>query len=208
MPKSKNTGFTLVEILTVIVLAGILVIAAVISARAYRAKARDSLQKADLERVKTALYEYNFDTNCFPKEIPSCNEAFTFGNVTYLQLTPCKSDGTEFGYEVPNGGCPSSFKLLTNLEVTDDPSIKKVGCGSGCGDNCNYNYGLSSTNTRVEKGCVQYFVCSPGGVCEQFEDPRKSKCPVVFENDSTCGGVDCNDRQYRCGNSSGKIIPD
>lgn len=208
MPKSSNAGFTLIELLTVIVLAGILIIATVITGRSYSAKARDALQKENLERVKTALYEYNFDTGCFPQEIPSCGEPFTFANATYLQVMPCKNDGTEFAYQVPETSCPSAFKLLTNLEVIDDPSIARVGCGSGCGDDCNYNYGLSSTNTRIESGCVKYFVCSPGGVCEQFEDPAKSQCPVIFENDSACGGVDCDDRQYRCENSSGKLVPD
>lgn len=204
----KAAGFTLIELLTIIALAGILIVSIFAGSRSFQARARDASQKDDLERIKTSLYEYNFDSGCFPTELPSCGEAFGYSDVTYLANMPCKRDGAPYAYEVPESSCPSSFKLLTNLEVTTDTSIDQVGCRFGCGDECNYNYGLASTNVRIEEGCVLYFVCAPGGACEDFEDPERSKCPVVFENDPQCGGVDCNDKDYRCQNSSGKLVPD
>lgn len=206
MPRKK--GFTLLEILIVIALAGIIIVTAISGYKIIKAKAKDATQKDDIERIKTALYEYNFDSGCFPKELPACGESFGYNNVNYLENLACRPNGSNYAYEVPNGDCPNWFKVLTDLEVEDDPSISTSGCSYGCGDDCNYNYGVSSTNIRVEKDCVKYFACAPGSACEEFEDPWQSQCPVTFINDDTCGGVDCSSKDNRCKNSSGKKVPD
>lgn len=126
-----------------------------------------------------------------------------------LAENPCKPDGSSYHYETQDHtNCPSWFKLLTSLEVTLDPNIAEVGCQFGCQETCEYNYGVSSTNIRLGRECVHYFACSPGGECTKFADLGKSKCPEVFYNDSSCGGIDCGLKDNRCKNASGKQIPE
>lgn len=211
LPVTHPRAFTLIELLITITLLGLMVFSVIGGGARYRTLAQDSRRKADLERLKTALYDYYFDVGCFPETIPSCGQPLAgSGDQAYLGTIPCdpkKND--DYRYEV--GGeesCRSWFKVLTNLNNAKDPSIDEVHCRTGCGESCDYNYGLSSTNTTVQSGCVKYFVCSPGGACEDYEDPAKSKCPVVFENDPVCGGVDCGDSDNRCKNASGKKVPD
>lgn len=205
----KNQAFTLIEILTTITLAALLMIGAVVTARSYFAKARDSTQKDDIQRIRTALYEYHFNNSCFPKELPSCGEPFTNNEAIYLANIPCRPDGSDYYYEVQqNTDRPSSFKLLTNLETETDSNIAEVGCQFGCGESCDYNYGVSSTNIRLGRECISYFACSPGGACTEFEDPEKSQCPEVFYNDPQYAGIDCELKENRCKNSSGKLIPE
>jgi hypothetical protein len=95
------------------------------------------------------------------------------------------------------------------LENTQDPDIDKVGCRNyGCGPECQYNYGLASTNIMVNMGCTPYYACAPGGECADFEDPLISGCPEIFPEDPDCGGVNCNKKEYRCHDSRGKKVPE
>lgn len=204
----KDRGFTLIELLVIIVIIGVLTFATIIGTTTARARARDAEKKDDLESIKIALYEYNFDTGCFPAELPSCGEPLSKDNVNYLANTPCQIDGSSYVYETSGGDCPSWFKVMTNLEIETDTSIDKVGCRWGCGDLCDHNYGLSSTNISIDEGCVDYYVCSPSGNCEVFEDPGRSRCPVVFPMDATCNADACSNPANKCHDASGKSIPD
>ena len=97
-------------------------------------KARDGRRKADLEGIKTALYDYFFDTNCFPKSLPGCGEVFGVGNSAYLNSVPCDPlNKTSYAYQFEDSDCPHWFKVLTNLENERDSGIDKVGCRQGCG---------------------------------------------------------------------------
>jgi len=92
------------------------------------------------------------------------------------------------------------------LENLQDGGIDKVGCQNGCGPECQYNYGLSSSNILVNEGCVVTYSCSPGGRCIEYEDPAISECPQIFINDSSCQNA-CSDRANRCHDERGKKIP-
>jgi len=168
------------------------------------AKARDSRRKTDLDRIKIALYDYYFDVGCFPSEIPDCGQVFNLDGQEYMPSFPCDLLGERYVYVSEDSDCPSWFRIYTNLENSDDGSIKAVGCQKGCGPECEYNYGVVSTNTKQNEDCVTYYACAPGGYCQSYIDPAGSECPKVFENDEMCGGVDCNDKKYRCHDASGK----
>lgn len=51
------------------------------------------------------------------------------------------------------------------------------------------------------------YVCAPGGgqngSCEEFDDPDRSLCPVVYIDDPTCQNK-CGSKDNRCKNASGK----
>lgn len=170
------------------------------------AKTRDARRKSDLDRIKIALYDYYFDNDCFPTDLPDCDQGFGFEGQYYLPRFPCDMLGNIYTYETDESDCPSWFKVLTNLEISDDESIVASGCGRGCGSECQFNYGVASTNTKLNDGCVTYYACSPNGECTSFYDPQKSQCPRVFENDEVCGGIDCSkDKNVKCHDMSGKF---
>lgn len=200
---------SLVEILVTIVVLMALALVSYFAIGNKIAKARDAKRKSDLDRVKIAMYDYHFDMGCFPTEIPECGQAFGFESQPYMPSFPCGMLGDAFVYVAEESECPSWFRLFTNLEVDTDASIESVGCSWGCGpDDCGYNYGVASTNTKLNVGCVTYYACIPGGgksgACESFFDPESSRCPFVFENDDTCGGIDCSDSDNKCHDESGK----
>lgn len=84
-----SKGITLVEVLVVIIILGTLTFSSFIVIPAQLKKARDGKRKADLERIKVALYDYYFDKNCFPKTLPGCGQSFSFGGFSYLNDFPC-----------------------------------------------------------------------------------------------------------------------
>ena len=205
-------GLTLIELLVVIVLIGLLTSASYLVGKNYLKKAKDAKRKMDLERIKTTLYDYYFDQNCFPKNLPDCGQNFN-GSMVYLGNFPCDPLlKTTYGYQVQDKECSQWFKILTNLENTRDPDIRKVGCQAGCGPECQYNYGLSSTNIKINQGCIVYYACGPSGECGAFDNPWCSRCPEVFENDPTCGGgCDCEGPKKKincCHDERGKHVPE
>ncbi len=146
----------MVELLIVITVLGLLTTFTTIIAPVQIAKSRDARRKADLERIKIALYDYYFDADCFPKNLPDCNKNFASGSMVYLNNFPCDPSGNNYAYQREDKECSQWFKILTDLENTKDLGIVKVGCQFGCGlPECNYNYGLASTNIRVNEGCPE-----------------------------------------------------
>ncbi len=209
MKKLKTSrGLSLLEILIAIVILGFLVLASMVVISPQLVKGRDAKRKADLEKIKTALYDYFFDQGCFPKIIPECGQPFGEGRgVPYLEFFPCDSKGIPYGYQVEKGDCPQAFKILANLENLKDFGIAKVGCHFGCGLECDYNYGLASSNINVYEDCIIYYACTPSKQCVAYEDPVASQCPKTFENDPACNN-ECNDKKVRCHDERGKQIPE
>lgn len=209
----RKKGFTLIELLVVFGLLAALTIAAFIIVPAQLKKARDARRKADLDRIKTALYDYYFDHDCFPKQtdFPECGEDFGANGEVYLKDFPCDPSGAPYIY-ISKGGYSQWFRIFTNLEITTDPIIDKIHCRQGCGpsrNTCFYNYGVASTNTQIYRNCSFAYVCSPGGICQGFEDPWRSGCPMIFSDYESCvnSGL-CSDDANRCKNDSGKQVPE
>lgn len=205
--KKNPRGFTLFELLIIITLLGVLAFFVSIIVPNQIKKARDARRKADLEKIKIVLYDYFFDNDCFPKALPNCQEDLKSDDKVYLNNFSCDPKGVNYAYQVEGASCSQWFKILTNLENLQDSGIDKVGCRSGCGPGCKYNYGLSSTNIRLNDGCIAYYACTPSGSCVEFEDPVASRCPRVFENDSTCQNT-CSEKGNRCHDERGKKVPE
>jgi len=160
-----------------------------------------------LQEIKIALYDYYFDANCFPETLPNCGENFASNGTIHLANFPCDPNNNRYGYQVAEENCNQWFKILANLENDRDSAIDKTGCRNGCGPECEYNYGLASTNILVNKDCVTYYACAPNGTCTEFEDPFISQCPRVFENDPGCANS-CEEKENRCHDERGKKIPE
>lgn len=213
----SKKGFTIFELLVVMGVVGVLILFVALLAPAQIKKARDAHRKADFQRIKIALYDYYFDYDCFPEELPECGENFGGDGEGYLNNFPCDLDGEPYVYAITKKGggkCSQWFRLFTNLENTTDPIIDKIHCRQGCGpskNKCDYNYGVASTNTQIYQNCSGAFVCAPGGgvegSCERYEDPWLSECPATYGDDSTCDNQ-CNNPPHRCQNASGKQTPE
>lgn len=209
---AKTRGISLFEILIIIAILASLTTLSFLSVPAQLARARDAKRKSDLLKIRTALITYHTVKDSFPQNLPECNHPFSLGSSQLLSSFPCdpKTKAPYFYQKATDW-----FKLYTSLENTQDPIIETIGCDYGCGPEpeCQYNYGTSSTNTFIDR-CIPpeiIYACSPGGGaeghCDQYDDPEKSECPLIFINDPTCEDQ-CSDPANRCKNASGKHIPE
>ena len=221
MTKKINRAFTLVEILAILSIMGILLIFSFLAIPKQIIKARDAVRKNHIRRVASALEEYQEDNNCYPISLPLCTNSLKSGDLILINELPC-DPSTDFSYVyvAESGECPSWFQLYGILENKNDPIIEKVDCQNGCGPDCQFNFGIASTNQVLDPFCgelgedddpeppetVDQYVCAPSGECEVFADPEISGCPDIYPNDPTCQDK-CEDRIYRCHDSRGKSIP-
>jgi len=225
MPNKYKKAFTLVEIITVLAVISLLLISAVVAAPKQLVKARDSIRKNNIRRIVSAIEEVYQDTNCYPNSIPLCTNPIIQGDLTVLDKIPCDpKTKNSYVYVPENSTCPKWFQLYGILENTNDSIIDKVGCREGCGPQCQFNFGIASTNQVLDPFCsessptpgpsstpdtetktetVNQYVCSPGGACEIYANPEISGCPDIYVNDPTCQNK-CQEKIYRCHDAKGK----
>lgn len=212
-------SFTLIEVLIIIVILGVLSLLLGLTTVEQLKKARDARRKVDLAIVARSLEQYFDSTTCFPAKLPACGKTLDSSMNTFITNFPCDplSRG-QYRYVSDGSDCSASFQLYTKLERSSDPAIILAGCQYGCGPDCEYNYGVSSTNKPLEY-CIPtatptptpiQYVCAPGGgqtgSCEAFEVPSLSECPEVYPDDPTCQN-ECRTPANRCKNSKGKYKP-
>lgn len=130
----KESGFTLLELLIVIVIIGILAVLIVPNLTSGPARARDSQRKSDMRNVKTALETYFNDNNQYPGGTGSAGYAGLSTTLvsTYIKVLPVDpKGGTQaapiYSYTAspascaPGGTACTSYVLSTTLENTKDP---------------------------------------------------------------------------------------
>lgn len=218
----RFSGFTLVEILVIVALLGMLSISSVIYLPAQLAKARDARRKGDVNLIGKYIEEYNTDKGCYPVSVPTCINTFSLGDKVYIPSLPCDPSGNSYVYVSEISSCPSWFQLYGDLEYQKDDIIDRLGCRNGCGPKCQFNYGTSSPNVKLNPFCqdqktpsssaspqptseptkLQY-ACTPGGVCTAFMHPELSGCPDIYLNDATCQNQ-CVNPKNRCHDERGK----
>lgn len=154
----KKCGFTLVELLIVIVLLGFLSITGLSLFQGSQKRGRDSRRKTDLSQVAKALEMYandygypaaDFSTGGNIMGCSSTGTACTWGGVwsrsvgnsttVYMQKLPKDPGGGTYCYkQVPKG-----YMLYATLDRTEDPDYN---AGLTCGDASTYTYVLLSSN--------------------------------------------------------------
>lgn len=116
-------GFTLVELLIALTIVAILAAAAILYMRGQLFKANDARRKADLEKIRVAVEEYEKDHNCYPPpELMTCNPGT--GLKPYLDKIPCDPvTGNSYVYEYDTAKtCSDWFRLFANFQnFTDLP---------------------------------------------------------------------------------------
>lgn len=113
-------GFTLLELLIVIVIIGVLAILIVPNLISGPARARDSQRKADLRAIKTALESYYNDQNSYPVTL----DVLTQGAAPYIKTLPTDPKTKAAYVYTTTGNPPSSYVLKATLENSGDKDIK------------------------------------------------------------------------------------
>lgn len=171
---SLSKGFTLMELLIVIVILGILTTIVASSFRSSQEKARDSRRKSDIEALAKAIEVYYNDHNRYPGstngsiDVPDCGASGAnpcdFGgefkddnDTVYMTKIPTESSSARNYYYYSDGQF-QSFAIYTRLENELDKDIPKnasdgnqyydgTNCGAGF---AGCNYAVSSTNVAPE----------------------------------------------------------
>jgi general secretion pathway protein G len=126
----KQSGFTLLELLIVIVIIGILALIIVPGLASGPKRARDAQRKSDLRAVKNALETYFNDNNSYPSASTTAVTPATDATISgalvpnYMKVIPDDPKGGSAHYNytcttVTSGTC-TAFKLDADLENTSD----------------------------------------------------------------------------------------
>lgn len=170
----QKNGFTMIELLVVIVILGILSMIGLGSFSSSQMKARDSKRKTDLRAISDALELYYNDYRSYPTSnagfIVGCrsmsgNDVCVAGQIwknsengtTYMVKIPEDPNGGTYYYITSDG---TYYQLYAHLENPKDRDIPLNGSGeqtyylnpekdSGSCVTGACNYGRSSTNTDL-----------------------------------------------------------
>jgi general secretion pathway protein G len=133
---NKQAGFTLLEMLIVVVIMGILATVLLTNMSSARQRARDAARKSDMRMIKTALRLYYNDYQKYPDgssgNIMGCGSggtsactwgvsAFTAGTTQYMAVLPkdpLDKNLNKYTYQLAGGG--DTFILQTYLENASD----------------------------------------------------------------------------------------
>lgn len=159
-----NKGFTLMELMIVMVILSILVVIATGTYTTSTKRGRDNRRKNDLRNITTALESYYSDKGAYPSsnaagEIVGCgtldSQACSWGgqfkdmnNTLYMVLMPTEPKSSQKYFYVSTG---TTYALYAKLENIRDAGsgIKQEGY---TGTNCSVTgtalctYGIASTN--------------------------------------------------------------
>lgn len=140
--RKNQSGFTIVELLIVIVIIGILAALVFVQFNNSQAKARDAERKADLRQLSGKLAEYNAEKGTYPA-----------GGVSGLCGTPGKLGGT------PEKTCADPMNTGSHVYTyTPSPS----GCDETTTQCTSYelNVALEKSNVAAENAANGYKVTS------------------------------------------------
>lgn len=146
----KRFGFVLLELLIVIGIMTLIFPVGFSSVTLQLQRARDLRRKSDLQNIKIAMEQYYSTVDAFPSEAPSCGKPFVYKSEMFMSEFPCDPlTRLPYLYLTDSLSNYQWYKVYTYLERNDDIIIKQIGCQDGCGPECAYNYGVTSSNISI-----------------------------------------------------------
>lgn len=116
----------------------------------YFAQARDYHRKKDLKDLEVVMEYYYDAASAYPASIPSCGKPLLYNDRVILDSFPCDPETNQpYMYLTDSLTNYQWYKIYTNLERKADLSIGLIGCSTGCGPECSYNFGVASSNISV-----------------------------------------------------------
>lgn len=147
--KHKQPGFTIVELLIVIVVIGILAAITIVAYNGVQARGRDSVRKADLVSINRAIKLFYADNGNYPMTSGWCTQishpsyaaAFKAEVAPYISKIPYDPlySATNQDYFYKNID-DQSYELYAELEQSDENSYASGGCISIGGISNLYDY--------------------------------------------------------------------
>jgi Tfp pilus assembly protein PilE len=203
--KTKQMGVTMIEMIIIVAIIALLSVLFLFVYQKQLAKARDAQRKDDLERLKVAFEDYYNDNGCYPppEVMMDCNQDSL---APYINEIPCDPKTGEF-YKFFSlyGNTCRGYKILTNLEIEDDPGIERIGCDFdlGCGweGHPEYNYGIVMGDGMLSDNWQLGGSPSEGG----FQVDRYY-CVPGCDNPTGCFGPE--DYVYYCNSLSYEVALD
>jgi general secretion pathway protein G len=107
--QNKAAGFTLIEILLVVVIIGMLATIAAINVPKFLGQGREGKAKADVSSISTALHLYNMNEGKYPASLSALQE----GNDPYMQSIPKDPWGKDYNYTVGSSRKGLRFEIYS-----------------------------------------------------------------------------------------------
>jgi general secretion pathway protein G len=105
----REGGFTLIEILLVVVIIGMLATIAAINVPKYLGQGREGKAKADVSAITTALHAYNMIEGKYPTSL----SALTEGNDPFLQTLPKDPWGRDYQFSASSSRKGLRFEVYS-----------------------------------------------------------------------------------------------
>lgn len=167
----NKKGFTLIELMIVMILLGVLATIGITSFISSQIKGRDATRKGDLRAIASALEMYYTDKGLYPvgsagsitgcyavsgtttgicgKDYPLFKDSITSGAI-WMAKFPVDPVSSQKYYYVSTG---TQYQIYAHLENSQDPQCLQANCINptvllcgGSGVFC--NYGVASANTQ------------------------------------------------------------
>lgn len=200
----SRSAFTFIELIVVMTVVALLAVVGIglLNPMKQIQKSHDSKRKGELATLFKTFEDFYNDKNRFPLAFDVCFDAASsprtdlYGKTAcfcqicgrsptspnlspYLPRFPCdpQSPQKEYLYDYDcSTASPNWFRIYTKLSLADDPDIKRVGCGAGCGPSPDfaYNY-LVSSNAKPEailcSDYVRLYQKDGQGLCNICKSP-------------------------------------
>ena len=153
--ENRNKGFTIVELLIVIVVIAILAAISIVAYNGIQQRGRDSQRMNDLNQLSKIIELYNVDNGNYPMPSGWCTQYSGAGYINsfknelskYVSEVPYDPlyKGTHKDYIYQNVG-DTSYRLYAELESTDrsDDGLSFAGCVRTNNTDNEYDYRIPS----------------------------------------------------------------